>query len=57
MTAAWDFNEDDSGSDFDDSDDAFELRVDTHGEDLNNEIDPDEEEEANVRDRKELEHA
>jgi hypothetical protein len=39
MTAAWDFNEDESGSDSDDSDDEFELRVDTDGKDLNDEVD------------------
>jgi hypothetical protein len=56
MTAAWNFNEDECGTDSDDSDDEFELRVDTAGEDLNDEVDSDEEEEANEKDHEELEY-
>jgi hypothetical protein len=56
LTAAWDFNEDESDSDSDDSDDEFELRVDTDREDLNDKVDPDEEEGANEKDHEELEH-
>jgi hypothetical protein len=41
VTAAWDFKEQEPDSDSDDSDDGFELRVDTDGEDLNDEVDPD----------------
>jgi hypothetical protein len=56
MTTAWDFKEDEFGSDSGDSDDEFELRVDIDEEDLNDEVDPNEEEEGNENSHDQLEH-
>jgi hypothetical protein len=38
MTAAWDFNKHETKSDSDDSEDDFELRINTDGEELNDEL-------------------
>jgi hypothetical protein len=38
MTAAWDFNKDETESDFDDSDNDFELRINKDGEESNDEL-------------------
>jgi hypothetical protein len=42
MITAWDFNEDESDSDYDDWDSEFELQVDMDSEDLKDDLDKEE---------------